>query len=136
MIVTIDGPAGAGKSTAARRLAARLGFEFLDTGAGYRAVALAAARAGLDAHASEQSLQGLVSGLHVVLDGGRLLLNGEDVTALIRAPEVSALASLLAERAAVRSFLTQWQRRHAAGRDLVTEGRDQGTAVFPDAPCK
>src|SRR5919197_775294 len=89
MIVTIDGPAGAGKSSAARALARRLGFEFLDTGATYRAVALAALRAGLDLH-DHDALARLLAGLRLELPPGRVLLNGEDVTSEIRTAEVTA----------------------------------------------
>ena len=141
MIVTIDGPAGAGKSTAARRLAERLGFVFLDTGALYRAVALAARRAGLDRDAAEPALEGLLATLHIdyELGPGRVSLGGEDVTGPIRAPEVTALTGRVADSPAVRARLTALQRQvaaAAAGRPLVTEGRDQGTLVFPDAACK
>jgi CMP/dCMP kinase len=135
MIITIDGPAGAGKSSAARALALRLGFEFLDTGAMYRAVTLAAlrARCGLD---DEQALAGLVAGLTLEMPPGRVLLNGEDVTGAIRTPEVTAGTGKVASSPAVRRRLVQLQRGLAAGRDVVCEGRDQGTIVFPDAACK
>jgi cytidylate kinase len=136
MIVTIDGPAGSGKSTAARALARRLGFEFLDTGAMYRAVALAALRAGL-AKAGEAALAPLLERLHLEMPpGGRVVLDGEEVTALIRTPEVTAASSELAALPLVRQRLVALQRACAAGRDLVCEGRDQGTVVFPDAGCK
>jgi cytidylate kinase len=135
MIVTIDGPAGAGKSTVARALAARLGFEFLDTGAMFRAVALAATRAGV-ALDDEAGLAALLAGLRLEMPGGRVLLDGEDVSGLIRTPEVSAASSVVAASAAVRPRLAELQRQVAAGRDMVCEGRDQGTVVFPDAACK
>jgi cytidylate kinase len=135
MIVTIDGPAGAGKSTAARALAQRLGFEFLDTGAMYRAVALAALRAGLDLH-DHASLARLVAAVVIDLPPGRVLLDGEDVTAAIRTPEVTAATSPVADSRPVRQHLVGLQRAIAAGRDMVCEGRDQGTIVFPDAACK
>jgi cytidylate kinase len=136
MIVTIDGPAGAGKSSAARLLARRLGFEFLDTGATYRAVALAALRAGLDA-CDEAALAGLLARLRLEMPpDGRVVLDGEDVTGLIRTPEVTAASSELAVVPAVRRRLAELQRTCAAGRDMVCEGRDQGTVVFPDAGCK
>ena len=136
MIITIDGPAGSGKSSAAKALARRLGFEFLDTGATYRAVALAALRAGLSAH-SGAALAELLA--HLCLEmppGGQVLLDGEDVGGLIRTPEVTASSSELAAVPIVRQRLTELQRAIAAGRDLVCEGRDQGTVVFPDAGCK
>jgi cytidylate kinase len=136
MIITIDGPAGAGKSSAARTLAQRLGFEFLDTGAMYRAVALAALRAGLDPR-DEPALAALVETLRLEMPpGGRVLLGGEDVTTLIRTREVTAATGAVADSPAVRRRLAQMQRTIAAGRNMVCEGRDQGTIVFPDAQCK
>ncbi len=135
MIVTIDGPAGAGKSTVARRLAERLGFGFLDTGAMYRAVALAGMRRGLD-WGKPESLAQLARSLRIDLVGARVLLNGEDVTALIRSPEVTASARYAADNWEVRDILVKRQRELARGQNLVTEGRDQGTVVFPDAQCK
>lgn len=135
MIVTIDGPAGAGKSSAARQLARRLNFDFLDTGAMYRAVALSALRAGLDLH-DENALARLVETLRLEMPAGRVLLDGEDVTGCIRTPEVTAATGPVADSPAVRRRLVAWQRRLAAGRDVVCEGRDQGTIVFPDAACK
>jgi cytidylate kinase len=136
MIITIDGPAGAGKSSAARTLAQRLGFEFLDTGAMYRAVALAGLRAGIDLR-HEPKLAELVASLHLEMPSeGRVLLNGEDVTGLIRTSEVTTATGAVADSPAVRRRLVQLQRTIAAGRNMVCEGRDQGTIVFPDAECK
>jgi cytidylate kinase len=135
MIVTIDGPAGAGKSTAARALARRLGFEFLDTGAMYRAVTLAALRAGLDL-TDQAALARLVAGLDLHVRGGRVLLGTEDVTGSLRTAEVTAASRAVADSPVVRRHLAGLQRAAAAGRDIVTEGRDQGTLVFPDAACK
>jgi cytidylate kinase len=135
MIVTIDGPAGAGKSSAARALAQRLGFEFLDTGAMYRAVALAALRAGLDLH-DQAGLALLLDALTLDMPPGRVLLNGEDVTTAIRTREVTAATSPVADSLVVRRHLVALQRAIAAGRDMVCEGRDQGTVVFPDAARK
>lgn len=135
MIVTIDGPAGSGKSTAAKELARRLGFDRLDTGAMYRAVALAAMRASVEL-TDESALGELVARVRLEMPPGRVLLDGEDVTGLIRTPEVSEGASKVAVSRAVRSRLVDLQRRIAAGRDMVCEGRDQGTVVFPDAGCK
>jgi cytidylate kinase len=135
MIVTIDGPAGAGKSSAARGLAQRLGFEFLDTGAMYRAVTLAALRAGLDLR-DEGALARLVAGLNLEMPPGRVVLDGEDVTVLIRTAEVTAASAAVADSPAVRRRLVELQRAAAAGQDMVSEGRDQGTVVFPDAACK
>ena len=135
MIITIDGPAGAGKSSAARALAARLGFEFLDTGAMYRAVALAALRAAVPLD-DEEALGRLAERARLELTPGHVFLDGEDVTGLIRTAEVTAATSPVADRRAVRRRLAALQRAAAAGRDMVCEGRDQGTVVFPDAACK
>ena len=135
MIVTIDGPAGAGKSSAARALAARLGFEVLDTGAMYRAVALSVLRAGVDPGDSAR-LADLLANLRLEMPPGRVLLDGEDVTSAIRSPDVTATSSVVAAIPAVRWKLSELQRAIAAGRDMVVEGRDQGTVVFPDALCK
>ena len=123
MVVAIDGPAGAGKSTVARAVARALGFHFLDSGAMYRAAALAALR-GDDPTRAEVEV------------GERVLLDGEDVTAAIRAPEVSAQASRLAADPAVRRSLVARQREVLALGDHVAEGRDIGTVVAPDAEVK
>jgi CMP/dCMP kinase len=131
-VVTIDGPAGAGKSTVARRLADRLGWRFLDTGAMYRAVTLAALRAGFDL-TNESALSALVEKLVVGLPAGRVLLGEEDVTPLIRGVEITRASKFIADSPSVRRQLTVWQRAVAEEADLVTEGRDQGTLVFPDA---
>jgi cytidylate kinase len=135
MIVTIDGPAGAGKSSAAKALAERLGFEYLDTGAMYRAVALAALRVGVDLQ-DETGLACLLANLNLEMPPGRVLLNGEDVTGLIRTPEVNSASSVVAVSPVVRRHLAALQRSIAQGRNMVCEGRDQGTVVFPDAACK
>jgi cytidylate kinase len=135
MIVTIDGPAGSGKSSAARALAQRLGFEFLDTGAMYRAVALAALRAGIDLR-DQAALAHLPSTLILEMPPGRVLLNGEDVTRAIRVGDVTAATGAVADSRVVRQHLNDLQQQIAAGRDMVTEGRDQGTIVFPGAACK
>jgi cytidylate kinase len=135
MIITIDGPAGAGKSTAARALARKLGFEFLDTGAMYRAVTLAALRRGIDPR-DPAAMSDLVAPLAIELTAGRVYLDSEDVTGAIRSPEVTAATSTVADSPPVREDLSRRQRALAVGRDLVCEGRDQGTVVFPDAACK
>lgn len=134
MIVTIDGPAGSGKSTAARGLAARLGFEFLDTGAMYRAVALALNRLGVAYEAPE--VEFLLASIHVDMEPGKVILDGEEVTSLIRTPELSSGASKVAAVPCVRHYLVKQQRQIAQGRQMVCEGRDQGTVVFPHAECK
>jgi cytidylate kinase len=135
MIVTIDGPAGAGKSSVAKLLAQRLGFDYLDTGAMYRAVTLAAVRAGV-ALTDQNAMAELTDTLRVELPRGKVLLNGEDISALIRTSEITAGVAPVASNPLVRQRLKGWQRAIAEGRNFVCEGRDQGTVVFPDAACK
>lgn len=135
MIVTIDGPAGAGKSTIARALARRLGFRFLDTGAMYRAVALAALRRGLDWNEPQQLVE-LAQGLDLEVTEDSVTIDGQDVTQAIRTAEVTAATHYAADNPGVRAHLVELQRRAAGVDDLVTEGRDQGTVVFPHAECK
>src|SRR5436853_413069 len=120
MIITIDGPAGAGKSSAAKALAKRLGFEFLDTGAMYRAVTLAGLRAGVDFD-DPAVVARLLAGVRIEMAPGRVLLNGEDVSAAIRTAEVTAAAGRVAANAAVRRDLVERQRAVATGRDMVCE---------------
>jgi len=137
IVVAIDGPAGAGKSTIARRIAERLGFLYIDSGAMYRAVGLWALRAGValtDAHRLEQ----LAREAHIELrpEGKRVLLNGEDVTEAIRTPEVSQAASMVSTIPAVRRAMVAEQRRMSTEASVVMEGRDIGTVVFPDAGIK
>jgi len=135
MIVTIDGPAGAGKSSIARELAKRLGFRFLDTGAMYRAVALAALQQHVDLTDSTQ-LATLVRSLDLQFSDESVSMNGRDVTLEIRQPEVTQAVKFVADNLPVRAHLSVLQRRIAEGGQIVTEGRDQGTVVFPTAPCK
>jgi cytidylate kinase len=135
MIVAIDGPAGAGKSSAARALARRLGFRFLDTGAMYRAVALAALRREID-FSDAPALARLAREISISLDGERVYLDGEDVTHEIRTLAVTSVTHYPANNPRVREHLVELQRQTAAGHDTVTEGRDQGTVVFPRAECK
>jgi cytidylate kinase len=135
MIVTIDGPAGSGKSTAARGLAHRLGFEYLDTGAMYRAVALALTRADLPFSDAARVVE-FLNRTRLEMPGNRVLLNGADVTEAIRHPSMSDASSRVAVEPHVRAVLVQWQRQVAQGRDMVCEGRDQGSVVFADCPCK
>jgi CMP/dCMP kinase len=139
-IVAIDGPAGAGKSTVARELARRLGFTIVDTGAIYRAVALAAQRAGV-AWDDDDALGTLLDGPQFQLsfaDDTRVLLGGDDVTDAIRTPEISRGASIVSARPVVRKKLLGLQRElgRRAPRGAVLEGRDVGTVVFPDADVK
>jgi cytidylate kinase len=135
MIVTLDGPAGAGKSTVARALAARLGFRFLDTGAMYRAVALAGAQSGVDWN-DPAALVELARTVKIELRDDRVFLDGEDVTREIRTSDVTAITHYAANNPGVRAILVEQQRGIAGDDDLVTEGRDQGTVVFPQAECK
>ena len=135
MIVTIDGPAGAGKSSAARRLARRLGFRFLDTGSMYRAVALAGRRQAVDWN-DAIALADIAAPLSIVLTDDRVFLDGEDVSAEIRTLDITSLTRHAADNVAVRKQLIVRQRELARGHNVVTEGRDQGTEVFPYAECK
>ncbi|QEG00880.1 Cytidylate kinase [Stieleria maiorica] len=135
MIVTIDGPAGAGKSSIAHQVASQLAFEFLDTGALYRAATLAAIRAKLDLENAD-GLAEFVGSLELSWQDRSVRLGDEDVSELIRTPEVTKSIRFLADVPAVRAQLSQIQRDIAAGRDIVTEGRDQGAEVFPHAECK
>jgi cytidylate kinase len=135
MIITIDGPAGSGKSTVSRLLAERLGFRFLDTGAMYRAIALAVLRVAAEP-ADRTATAAAARSAQLQFMGDRLLLNGEDVSLAIRAPEVSAAASIVAASPEVRERMVELQREAGDGGRLVTEGRDQGTVVFPTAECK
>ena len=135
MVIAIDGPAGAGKSTVARRLAGRLGFTYLDSGAMYRCLALAALREGLDPGDGE-ALGALARRLEISTAGGRAMIDGEDVSELIRAPEVSAAASRVSVHREVRQAIVERQRAMIEAADYVAEGRDIGTVVSPDAPLK
>jgi cytidylate kinase len=135
MIITIDGPAGAGKSSAARALAQRLGLQFLDTGAMYRAVAIAGLRRGVDWDKPEE-LARLAGAISIEVHDRRVLLNGEDVSIAIRTSQITALTRYAANNPGVRERLVELQRAAVAGGNFVTEGRDQGTVVFPHAECK
>jgi CMP/dCMP kinase len=135
MIVTIDGPAGSGKSSAARRLAKRLGFRFLDTGAMYRAVTLAGTRQGVDWNNPEPLAQ-IAASATIELVDDRVILDGEDVSSEIRTVEITRLTRHAADNDAVRHILVDLQRRIANGFDVVAEGRDQATVAFPHAECK
>lgn len=135
MIITIDGPAGSGKSTVARLLAERLHIRFLDTGAMYRAIALAVLRGNVDEN-DQSVVADVVSGSRILFDKDRLLLNDADVTAEIRSPEVTAVSSIIASNPSVRAKLVELQREIGRNGSMVTEGRDQGTVVFPEASHK
>lgn len=134
-VVAIDGPAGAGKTTVARRVAERLGYRLVDTGAMYRAIAWSVARAGLEP-TDGPALRSHLEGLAIALAGHRVRVDGRDVTDEIRTPEISELTSRLTTLAVVREKLTPLQRRLAAQGGVVLEGRDIGTVVCPDAQVK
>jgi CMP/dCMP kinase len=137
VVIAIDGPAGAGKSTIARRLAERLGFTYIDSGAMYRAVALWAMRQNADPadmHRMEQLA--LAADIELQPAGLHILLNGEDVTAAIRTAEVGQQASVVAAIPGVRHALVEKQRALGARTSVIMEGRDIGTVVFPDADVK
>lgn len=135
MIITIDGPAGAGKSSAARELAKRLGFCFLDTGAMYRAVTYAAIQRGV--HLPDAtSLEQMAREIDLVVTDDRVFVDGHDVTSAIRTMEITASTRYAADNVGVRTHLVDLQRQFAHGRDVVTEGRDQASVVFPHAECK
>ncbi|HGY90537.1 MAG TPA: (d)CMP kinase [Planctomycetes bacterium] len=132
-VVTLDGPAGAGKSTVAREVARRLGYRYLDTGAMYRAVTLLALREGT-APDDEVGLERLLAGLSMEFrPDGHLWVNGEDLTREIRSREVTASVSEYASSHAVRLAMSRLQRAMGEGGRLVCEGRDMGSVVFPDA---
>ncbi len=138
LIIAIDGPAGAGKTTTARRVAEKLGYLYIDTGAMYRAVTLAALRAGipLEEEAIAQLLPQLRIELRLSAQGQRTVLNGEDVTEELRTPEVTQWVSLVSSFPAVRRFLVEQQRQMGRCGGIVMDGRDIGTVVFPDADVK
>lgn len=138
--IAIDGPSGAGKSTIARAAAKRFGFIYVDTGAIYRTVGLAAYRGGIDRR-DASAVEALLPQLEIAMrytDAGEqhMYLNGEDVTALIREPEISICASDVAALPAVRAFLMELQRRMARENSVIMDGRDIGTVVLPDAEVK
>ncbi|HVF52981.1 MAG TPA: (d)CMP kinase [Actinomycetota bacterium] len=134
-VLAIDGPAGAGKSTVAREVARRLGWQYLDTGAMYRTVALAALRAGMIEEGPD-ALGSLARSLDISLDDGCVRLDEEDVTMRIREEDVTAAAAIVAAHAPVRAALLPLQRKVLAGGEVVIEGRDIGVTVAPDAPVK
>jgi len=134
-IITIDGPSGSGKGTIAERVAARLGWHCLDSGALYRLVGLAAERAGVGPEQPEQ-LAEIARTLQVEFRGGTIFLAGEDVGTAIRTEQAGNAASRVAAVPEVRTALLEWQRSYAREPGLVADGRDMGSVVFPDAPVK
>lgn len=135
MIITIDGPAGAGKSTASKMLAQRLGFQYLDTGAMYRAVTWAAMTQKISLE-NQEALGELAESIQIAFVEERVLVNGQDVTGKIRTPKVTRNVRAIADSPAVRKHLVKIQREIAKHGNYVCEGRDQGTVVFPNSPCK
>jgi cytidylate kinase len=135
MVIAIDGPAGAGKSTVAHRVADALGFTYLDSGAMYRCVALAALREGVDVDDGE-ALGELAWSLDIGFDRGSVRLGGKPVEGEIRSPEISVAASHVSVHPQVRQAMVKRQRELIAAADYVAEGRDIGTVVSPDAPLK
>jgi cytidylate kinase len=139
LLITIDGPAGAGKTTVSRLLAGRLGYRYIDTGALYRAVAVSACRWNIapeDDSALSRLLENLELNFQPDASGQRLIVDGEDITFLIRTPEVSMLASAVSARPVVRAYLLKIQRELGRQKEAVFEGRDMGTVVFPEAEVK
>jgi cytidylate kinase len=139
LLITIDGPAGAGKTTISRALAERLGYQYIDTGALYRGVAVVAARNHIAAE-DDEGLKALCANLSLrfakTSQGSRLLANDVDITELLRTPEISMKASAVSARPVVREFLLELQRKLGREKSVVFEGRDMGTVVFPDADVK
>jgi cytidylate kinase len=135
MVIAIDGPAGSGKSTVARGVAAALGWAYLDSGAMYRCVALAAIRAGADPSDADAAGE-IAERVRIELDGSGVVLDGEEVDAEIRGADVSAAASVVASHPRVRDAMVAHQRAMIDAGRYVAEGRDIGTVVSPDAPLK
>lgn len=132
-VIAIDGPSGAGKSTIARMLASRLGFVYLDTGALYRATALLFLQNGVKPEDDDDTLGATLKSSEIRFDHGRVILNGKDVSSDIRTPEVGHYSSVFSARKVVRDYLLDVQRRSSRDNNLVVEGRDTTTVVFPDA---
>jgi cytidylate kinase len=135
-VIAIDGPSGSGKTTIAKLIAKELGFNYLDTGALYRAVALALSSNGIKPEDSDDKLRDIISKNHITFCNGRVFLNGRDVSEDIRSAEIDHYSSVFSARKVVRDFLLHAQRDNALNSDLVVEGRDTTTVVFPDAKKK
>ena len=135
LLITIDGPAGAGKTTVSKMLARKLGYRYLDTGALYRGVAYEVRAAGIAAD-DDRALGRVCSTLRLHLEKGRLISNGNDISDRIRSPEITMLASAVSARPVVRQALLDLQRELGRDKRLVAEGRDMGTVVFPQADLK
>jgi cytidylate kinase len=135
-VIAIDGPSGSGKTTIAKLIAKELGFNYLDTGALYRAVALALSSNGIKLEDSDDKLRDIISKNHITFNDGRVFLNGRDISEDIRSKEIDHYSSVFSARKIVRDFLLHTQRDAALNSDLVVEGRDTTTVVFPDAKKK
>ena len=135
-VIAIDGPSGAGKSSVSRLVAQRLGFQYLDTGAFYRALAFHLTRKGTSPESPDEQIIDAIRDAEISLDGEKVFLNGEDISDVIRTPEAGHFASVFSARKSVRDHLLMIQK--AAGRncDIVAEGRDMTTVVFPEAQVK
>jgi len=134
-IITIDGPAGAGKSTIAKEIAKRFGFTHLDSGAIYRAIGVGCKEVGVNLE-DEKAVLGVAKKLQIELKGSKVFLNGEDITEKIRTPEGGFLASKVAQFKEVREIVVKILREIAKGKRVVTDGRDAGTYIFPEADLK
>lgn len=139
LLITIDGPAGAGKTTVSKLLATRLGYRYLDTGALYRSVAYCVRADGID-YENADELKAYLNSLHFVVSadhyGFRIEWNQQDITDRIRTPEISMMASLVSAKPSVRGYLMEMQRDMGKKKSIVCEGRDMGTVVFPEADVK
>jgi len=135
-VIAIDGPSGAGKTTIAKLVAKELGFDYLDTGALYRTVALALKNNGIELEDSDDKLKDLLDNSHIAFNNGKVFLNGKDVSEDIRSSEIDHYSSVFSARKVIRDFLLEVQRDSALDADLVVEGRDTTTVVFPDAKIK
>jgi CMP/dCMP kinase len=135
-VIAIDGPSGSGKGSVSMLVAKRLGFQYLDTGALYRALALRIVRMGKTAEDSEDAIAEAVGGAVIRFDKERVFLDGEDVSDAIRTPEAGHYASVFSARKSVRDYLLEIQRAAGREHDIVVEGRDMTTVVFPDAGVK
>jgi CMP/dCMP kinase len=135
-VIAIDGPSGSGKGTISKLLAKRLGFQYLDTGALYRAIALKLVRMGKKADDSEDEIAAAIKNTTVRFDNDRVLLDGEDVSETIRTPVAGHYASVFSARKSVREYLLEIQREAGRNQNIVVEGRDMTTVVFPGADVK
>ncbi len=135
-VIAIDGPSSAGKTTIAKLVAKELGFDYLDTGALYRTVALALKNNGIGLEDSDDKLKDVLDNSHITFNNGKVFLNGKDVSEDIRSSEIDHYSSVFSARKVIRDFLLEVQRDSALDADLVVEGRDTTTVVFPDAKIK